>query len=121
LHHYLSMATKYYEACTEGEKVKLKRYFYALRTTLASLWIVEHSSMPPIAFQQLLPLMNDLALEEKVQSWISLKAEKEESYLHAKEIDVLNFIQKTLSYCNSKTDQFTKHQGETAPLNQLFR
>lgn len=49
LHHYLSMAYNYYNVCEAEHQVKLKSYFYLLRTTLASRWIVVQQTIPPLA------------------------------------------------------------------------
>lgn len=53
LHHYLGTTKNFMDVCT-AEKVKLKSYFYALRTALAGKWIIERNSFPPVAFADLL-------------------------------------------------------------------
>ncbi len=51
--HYLSMANNTLRDDLQGEQVKLKRYFYALRPALACQWIVERQTVPPMEFDQL--------------------------------------------------------------------
>ncbi len=46
MHHYLGTTKNFMEVC-EQENVKLKSYFYALRTALAGRWIVEQGTFPP--------------------------------------------------------------------------
>jgi len=121
LHHYLSMAQNYYETCAAADEVKLKSYFYLLRTTLASLWIVENKSIPPLAFRELLDLVLDEKILTTINRLLELKFQVNETYFHPKEIVLEAYLHTILNYCESKTDTFTKHQGNTAPLNTLFQ
>ncbi|MBJ6118096.1 nucleotidyltransferase domain-containing protein [Pontibacter sp. BT310] len=120
LHHYASMAGNYYKACEAADMVKLKSYFYLLRTTLCSLWIVEKQSIPPLAFQKLLPLVENQTLRTKIEELLILKAQVDETYLHPKELELEQYLKRMLDYCDTRAIEFEKHQGETAPLNQLF-
>lgn len=120
LHHYLSMAFKYYKACTEEEDVKLKSFFYMLRTALASLWIVEKQSIPPLAFEDLVTLVGEQDLVNKMLSLVALKARVAESYRHPKDTALVTYVKEVLHYCESWANEFNKYQGETAPLNELF-
>ena len=121
LHHYLSMAANYYKSCEGAEMVKLKSYFYLLRTALASLWIVEKNTVPPLLFKELLPLVKDEAMLEKIAMLLSLKSQKDETYLHSKELELENFVRSTLDYCENKAPEVQAHKGETEALNKLFR
>ena len=56
-YHYLSMAKKFQERCEGTAPVKLKTWFYALRTALSARWIVEKEELPPIIFKDLLSLI----------------------------------------------------------------
>ena len=121
LHHYLSMAFNYYRTCAPAPEVKLKSYFYLLRTALASLWIVERKSMPPLQFQALLPLVPEKAMLTKINELLYLKATVNETYLHPKETKLEAYISQLLTYCESQKETFAKQQGNTEKLNNLFR
>lgn len=121
LHHYASMASNYYNACEAEDQVKLKSYFYLLRTTLCSLWIVEKQRIPPLAFRELLPLVADLPMRDKVEELLILKAQVDETYLHPKEPELEQYLKRTLGYCDARANATEKHRGETALLDQLFR
>lgn len=121
LHHYLSMARNYYEACAPAAEVKLKSYFYLLRTALASLWIVENKTIPPLRFHDLLPLVPDQAILQQIGTLLNRKAIQNETYMHPKEPELEAFVQNLLAYCQSQADAFARHQGGTAPLNTFFR
>ncbi|PVY40860.1 nucleotidyltransferase domain-containing protein [Pontibacter virosus] len=121
LHHYLSMANNYYKACEAEDQVKLKSYFYLLRTTLCSRWIVERQGIPPLQFRELLPLVEDQAMRDKIETLLVLKAQVDESFRHPKETELELYLKGILDYCDSQAKDLEKHQGETEPLNELFR
>jgi predicted nucleotidyltransferase len=54
LHHYQNMARHILLNDLQGEEVKLKKYFYALRPQLAAKWITERRTVPPMEFGKLL-------------------------------------------------------------------
>ncbi|MHA7609796.1 DNA polymerase beta superfamily protein [Elizabethkingia meningoseptica] len=79
------MSKKYLEACRDNE-VKLKSYFYCLRTALTGKWITDKGTIPPVLFNDLLVLI-DPAIKTKIEKLIALKATKGESYFHANDRD----------------------------------
>ena len=121
LHHYLSMAHNYYKSCEAEDQVKLKSYFSLLRTTLCSLWIVERQGIPPLDFRELLPLVADKHMRDRIEALLALKAQVDEPYLHPKETELELYLKSILNYCDSRANRFEKNQDETEPLNELFR
>ncbi|WP_210490287.1 nucleotidyltransferase domain-containing protein [Rufibacter aurantiacus] len=121
LHHYLSMAFNYYKASAPEQDVKLKSYFYLLRTTLASLWIVENGTIPPMEFKELLPLVQDRKQLDKVEQLLEVKTQEGEQYRHPKEVELETYLLQILNYCESKADSLPKSVGTTQTLDQLFR
>ena len=53
LWHYLSMARGHCREFLQGDVVKLKKYFYALRPVLACRWILDQRTPPPMSFADL--------------------------------------------------------------------
>jgi predicted nucleotidyltransferase len=53
MYHYLNMAKGNYREYLQGERVKIKKYFYVLRPILACGWIEAYNTMPPMAFDDL--------------------------------------------------------------------
>ena len=96
LHHYLGTTKNFMDVCT-AEEVKLKSYFYALRTALAGKWIIEKNRFPPVAFAELLPIA-PLPIQEKVRELMELKANQNESYLHPKEVLITDFLMETVKF-----------------------
>ncbi len=54
LYHYLSIAKGNFRKYLQSDIVRVKKYFYALRSILACKWIEERNTMPPMEFQLLL-------------------------------------------------------------------
>lgn len=96
LYHYLGTTKNFMDVCN-AEEVKLKSYFYALRTALAGKWIIEQNSFPPVAFAELLPIA-PLPIQEKVQELMEIKANQNEGYLHPKEVLITDFLMETIKF-----------------------
>ncbi len=93
IHHYLSMAKKCLFELEKGDELNLKKLFYALRSVLACLWILDKNTNPPILFQTMLNELDfDLNLKNKIRELIALKLTKNEVYQQSKDKDLLNFI-----------------------------
>lgn len=120
-HHYLSMARNTFENDLQGEQVKLKKYFYALRPLLAGLWIVENKSVPPMEFGQLRTLIVDHDWNESVNTLLEQKRAADEKALINPVASLQQWIEKTLVYCKEKADAFEPVKHDIAALDVLFR
>ena len=63
LYHYLNMARGNYHEYLQGDKVRLKKYFYVLRPLLACEWILKKGTPPPMLFSELV----DECLSEEIR------------------------------------------------------
>ncbi|MFG4004881.1 nucleotidyltransferase domain-containing protein [Flavobacterium aquidurense] len=96
LHHYLGTTKNFMDVC-EMEEVKLKSYFYALRTALAGKWIIENNTFPPVAFSDLLPIAPQ-NIQEKIVELQAIKANQDEKYLHPKEVLITDFLLEAVKF-----------------------
>lgn len=48
------MTNSNYENYLQGEKVRIKKYFYVIRPLLVAKWIVDHGTQPPMLLRELL-------------------------------------------------------------------
>lgn len=96
LHHYLGTTKNFMDAC-QAEEVKLKNYFYALRTALAGKWIIEKNSIPPVAFAELLSIA-PLNVQEKVLELMEIKSAQNEKYMHKRENLIVDFLVETVRF-----------------------
>ncbi len=101
-HHYFSMARNSFEHDLQGEMVKLKKYFYALRPALACLWILEKRTVPPMEFGQLRVLVNDTAWHQTVDELLRQKQLANEKDMIAPLPLLQKWLQETLLRCHEE-------------------
>lgn len=122
MHHYLSMAKKCFADVNERPEYKLKKMFYALRSTMACKWILEKDSMPPISFIEMIDGLDlNKDIYKRIKELIELKATKNESYLHKGEEALFNFIEVTLEEATLKRQELPAGKGRMDHLNTMFR
>lgn len=119
LHHYLGTTKKFMEAC-QADEVKLKSYFYALRTALAGKWIIENNSFPPVDFMELLPIAPQ-NIQEKVKELMHIKANQNESYLHPKEEIITNFLLETMEFNEKHASGLGSGKKMSEELDKEFK
>jgi uncharacterized protein len=121
MHHYLSMSKKMFSEVKGNRAVKLKKLFYALRTSVACMWIMESEEIPPIVFQK---MINELNIEEKLRQrifdLIDLKATKNEDYLHTEEKEINNFIEHCIGKAENAANSLPASKGKIEDLNSFF-
>jgi len=101
--HYLSIGKKYLESCNKDE-VKLKDYFYCLRTVLASKWVVEKGSFPPVIFHEMLDLLPENILD-KVHFLLKIKSENGEKYFHAQDWELFEYLKSEIENLSEKAKE----------------
>ncbi|MFN3405363.1 MAG: DNA polymerase beta superfamily protein [Cytophagaceae bacterium] len=122
MHHYLSMAKNGYENELQGEQVKLKKYFYALRPVLACKWIAEKKETPPMEFG----ILRQLIHEQKELNLIIDQLLEQKSVGDEKDtlapISILNsFIESEIKEAKKVCEEFEKQKGDSKVLDDLFR
>ncbi|MHA4808412.1 nucleotidyltransferase domain-containing protein [Flavitalea flava] len=120
-HHYFSMARNTFENDLQGEQVKLKKYFYALRPLLACLWIIEKRSLPPMEFGQLRTLITDPNWNTSVDDLLDRKKSADEKALINPVGLLQQWIEKTLIYCKEQSDAIEPVKRDIIALDALFR
>jgi predicted nucleotidyltransferase len=99
LHHYYGIAGHTLKEYLTGDKVKYKKYFYALRPLLCCRWIRRFHEAPPVEFSRLLTLFEmgeeDLtpALYGAIEKLLAKKAVTEERDLNPQMPEIIGFIE----------------------------
>lgn len=119
LHHYLGTTKNFMDVC-EQEEVKLKSYFYALRTALAGKWIIENNSFPPVDFLELLPIAPQ-NIKEKIKELMVVKASQDEKYLHPKETLITDFLLETVKFNQENASKLGSGKKMSEELDLFFR
>ncbi len=121
IHHYLSMAAKFFEEIKELEQYKLKKFFYLLRSAIVCKWILEKDVMPPIEFKKMLDgLSFDQRLLKRIDELIVLKAKSSESYLHTGESEIFEFIRRCINAANLERTALPSSEGNSRDLDLFF-
>lgn len=121
LYHYRSMARTNHRGYLREDRVRLKKYFYALRPLLAVLWLERHATPAPIAFEALLPLIDDRpALLADIRDLQARKRVAPETWVGDAVPSLDAFIEQTLARLEGlRPDAETR--GDVLPaLNTLF-
>ncbi|WP_310556856.1 nucleotidyltransferase domain-containing protein [Flavobacterium sp.] len=119
LHHYLGTTKNFMDVC-EAPEVKLKSYFYALRTALAGKWIIEKNSFPPVDFLELLPIAPQ-NIQDKVLELMNIKANQDEKYLHPKENLITDYLRETVSFNQENASSLQSGKKMSEELDGVFR
>ncbi len=122
IHHYLSMAKKALDEVVSSNDYKLKRFFYALRASVACLWILDKEEIPPIEFGKMVSGL-DLSdnLTNRINELIELKSTISETYLHNGEQDLIKFMESCLERADNESKSLPASKGQMSELNEFFR
>ncbi len=121
MHHYHSMSKKYVSSClSEKTRVKLKKYFYAIRTTIAGIWIREIGTMPPMVLKDMFDLVDD-DVRMTICELINLKSMKTEDYWHTRIEPLDEFLIKQMNLNDRVSKQLRGAEGSIDVLNDFYR
>lgn len=123
VYHYLNMAKGNYRDYLQGEKVKIKKYFYVLRPILAAKWIEKYQAIPPIEFHKLYEdIVQPRELHDHIHTLLERKMAGEELDLEPK-IDAINdYLNKEIVYLETYAKSLEiKILDPTKQLDLLFR
>lgn len=117
-HHY-SLAHKFWEELKDKEEIKLKSYFYLIRSLLSCNWIVKNKSVLPMDIEGLMTLISTERRDE-VRDLIKLKASVDEKYLHKKDESLNEWIKGLFELFDSSKDNLGVSKADNSLLNEFF-
>ena len=126
--HYYGTANSTLKGFLTGDRIRYKKYFYALRPLLCCRWIERYHSVPPMEFEKLLTLFDepdDVLTPELYAAVLDLlikKAGTEEKDLNPQIPAIIDFI---TSEC-ARQKQISAaapddHRHDFGELNDAFR
>jgi len=120
-YHYSSILKSTFRDSLQGESVKIKKYFYALRPALACRWIEERKTVPPMEFNSLLTILPEGVLKNKIQTLLNEKIYGEEFDLKPV-IPVINeYLKKEISHFVEYVTTLSPSQAEEKIFDETFR
>lgn len=121
LYHYLNMARTNNREFLQGDRVKLKKYFYVIRPILACKWILKNGTPPPMLFDDLAKECLDEEIREEVDNLLRLKKDTPELG-EGERIESLNaYIDKNIIKITEEIEKLPtpRHKGWDK-LNEIF-
>lgn len=120
-HHYFSMARNVFEQELQGERVKLKKYFYVLRPLLACSWIAQKGEVPPMEFGILRTQVADAGWQATVDDLLAQKAVSDEKRLIEPVGLLQEWIGENLALVKDAGDAIAAVSHDPGELDILFR
>ena len=103
-----------------GDKVKPKKYFYALRPILACRWIEKYHSVPPILFDDLVKELLPDEMKDHVSSLLDIKVKGPEGMEIEPIEPIQDFIIKNIQELDDYVQSVTEEKKDWKTLNQFF-
>jgi predicted nucleotidyltransferase len=120
MHHYLNMTKNAWNEI-QSEEIKIKKYFYCLRSLLAACWIAEKQQLPPMDLPSLRTLIAQDACQKVLDELLKIKLNADEKTM-IKPVPVLHdFIERQLRYCESNIPEDKTNGFGIEQLDKLFR
>ena len=103
-----------------GDKVKPKKYFYALRPILACRWIEKYHSVPPILFDDLVKELLPSQMQEHVSSLLDIKINGPEGMEIDPIMPIQDYILANIQELDAYVQSVTEVKKDWKALNQFF-
>lgn len=122
LGHYYGTARNTFESYLQGDQVKYKKYFYALRPILAGKYIQAFGCPPPVLFDKLLTLPLSEDLRKGIGHLLEVKKVTEENDLNPQIPVIYDFISSELTLQKTLADNMEDdHNHDWESLNRVFQ
>ena len=120
--HYYGTAKSTYVDYLQGEKVRYKKYFYALRPLLAAEYIEKYHEAPPVLFDDLLKMELSTEFRMALDELLEIKKRTTEKEENPQMPEIRKFIEEELRKQKEIGDALPNdHNGDLTILNRIFR
>lgn len=121
IYHYYGTANSTLLGYLQGELVKYKKYFYALRPLLAAQYIERYHMAPPVLFEDLLKMELPADLRLAIDGLLEVKKRTTEGEWNPQIPAILEFIQSETARQKKMADELEDdHNGDWTALNHVF-
>jgi len=120
LYHYLNTTRTQTNKHLSGDKVKPKKYFYALRPILACRWIEKYHSVPPILFDDLVKELLPSQMQEHVSRLLDIKINGSEGMEIEPIMPIQYYIIKNIKELDAYVQSVREEKKDWKALNQFF-
>lgn len=121
LYHYLNTARRHIKTFLQGETVRPKKYFYAIRPILACLWVLENKTPPPVLFDELTATVMPDALRPSLDYLLDIKISTPEKAEIKPVKDIDDFLGKNILELDEIMKSLAKEEYRSwDSLNKFF-
>jgi len=121
-HHYLSITRHTMERELKDNSVKIKKYFYMLRSLLAAAWIEQYRTVPPMEFGPLLSLCDSQSeIRGCIDELLLRKQQTDEQIPIARIAAIDDFLVQELARLQVAAKILPSASGDLGNLDRLFR
>lgn len=117
-HHY-SLAQKFWNELKDQKEIKLKSYFYLIRSLLSCNWIIQDNSVLPMDIEGLMKKIDDTRKDE-LRSLIKLKATVGEKYQHPADASLNAWITNFFILLDKSKDSLGVNSRDMREMDQFF-
>ena len=122
VYHYYGTANSTFMEYLQGDKVRYKKYFYALRPLLAAMYIEEHHEAPPVLFDNLMKMEINANLRKGIEELLLIKKRTTEKDENPQIPIIKSFIENEISKQKKIADSLKDdHNKDWTALNIVFR
>lgn len=120
--HYYGTANSTYREYLQGEMVRYKKYFYALRPLLAAEYIEKYHEAPPVLFEELLRMELPAEFRKALDELLEVKKRTTEKEENPQMPAIREFIEMELVKQKQVGEALPNdHNKDLGPLNRVFR
>ena len=121
VYHYYGTANSTLQEYLQGENVRYKKYFYALRPLLAAQYIESFHEAPPVLFDDLLKMEIDADLRKGIEELLEKKKVTTEKEENPQMPVIKSFIETETARQKEIADTLADdHNKDWTSLNRLF-
>ena len=122
VYHYYGTANSTLREYLQGDAVRYKKYFYALRPLLAARYIEQYHEAPPVLFDELLKLELSGDLRNGIDTLLEVKKRTVEGEKNPQIPVIRDFIEKETALQKELADRLADdHNRDWTALNRVFR
>ncbi len=117
-HHY-RLATNFWEELKDARDIKLKSFFYLIRSLLSCEWIIKDKTVLPMHIEGLMKYTAEDWCEQ-LRQLIELKAGKSETYLHPIDKNLKERIADSWALIDASKENLGTNNSDLTAANQYF-
>jgi len=122
IYSYISLVKSFYKDELSSKQVKLKKYFYVLRSLLAAKWIMQKQTVPPMEFAILRTLELGTEWNELIDQLLCEKSKVNEFYRIPRNRFLSEYVESEMATLDAYVRRLrAKPSGSIEPLDKFFR